>query len=62
MAKTPATFNPAFAYITGQNGDIFQVLNADSTDWDERATAQAAMASGAATGLPTYTPPEPNGE
>jgi hypothetical protein len=34
---TPETFNPSIAHIT--DGDrVFQVLNADGTDWDEAAT------------------------
>lgn len=34
---TPETFNPSIAHI--RHGDnVFQVLNADGTDWDEEAT------------------------
>lgn len=37
---TPETFNPNIAHITdGEN--VFQVLNEDSTDWDEAATRAA---------------------
>jgi hypothetical protein len=40
----PATFNPEIAYITAADGSIFQVLNADGTDWDMDATAAAYYA------------------
>ena len=37
---TPDTFNPNIAHI--QDGDdVFQVLNAEATDWDEAATRDA---------------------
>jgi|GEM_PF-6145800 hypothetical protein len=44
----PDTFNPSIAHI--RHGEhVFQVLNADGTDWDEAATRaeyQAWLATG----------------
>lgn len=34
----PDTFNPNIAFITADDGTVFQVLNEDGTDWDEAAT------------------------
>jgi len=31
-------FNQAIAYITDEEGIVYQVLNEDGTDWDEIAT------------------------
>ena len=33
----PENFNPSIAHIEA-DGHVFQVLNADGTDWDEEAT------------------------
>jgi hypothetical protein len=41
MTHTPAGFNPNVAHIScPKDGDVFvfQVLNAEGTDWDEAAT------------------------
>lgn len=32
-------FEESIAHITAADGTVFQVLNADRTDWDEAATA-----------------------
>lgn len=34
----PENFNPMIAHISDPDGNIFQVLNEDGTDWDEEAT------------------------
>lgn len=34
----PETFNPNIAYITAEDGSVFQVLNEAGDDWDEAAT------------------------
>ncbi len=36
----PATFNPNIAHIK-DGDDVFQVLNADGTDWGEEAARAA---------------------
>jgi len=46
MTKIPETFNPLIAHLTDAEGNIYQVLNEDGSDWDEAATA-AAMAADA---------------
>lgn len=33
----PANFNPSIAHIR-HGANVFQVLNAEETDWDEEAT------------------------
>lgn len=33
--------DPAIAHIVDSDGTVFQVLNADGTDWDEEATRTA---------------------
>lgn len=40
---TPNTYMANLAHITAA-GNIFQILNADGTDWSEPATAQAYQA------------------
>lgn len=43
MTTAPPAFNAAIAHI--RDGDhVFQVLNAEGTDWDEAATATAYAA------------------
>jgi hypothetical protein len=49
MTMTPDTFNPNIAHIK-DGDDVFQVLNADGTDWDEAATRAAYEAWKAAQG------------
>lgn len=34
----PETFDPSIAYITADDGTVFQVLNDAGDDWDESAT------------------------
>lgn len=31
-------FEPTIAHITDEDGNVYQVLNEDGTDWDEEAT------------------------
>ena len=31
-------YNPNIAHIIAEDGTVFQVLNADGTEWDEEAT------------------------
>lgn len=38
---TAPDFVESIAHITADDGTVFQVLNADGTDWDEEATAAA---------------------
>lgn len=33
-------YNPSIGHITDENGNIFQVINQDGTDWDEAATVK----------------------
>lgn len=40
----PENFRPDIAYLTHEDGTIFQVLNEDGTDWDEAATFAAFFA------------------
>lgn len=34
-------YDPSIAHIVANDGTVFQVLNADGTDWDEAATRTA---------------------
>lgn len=38
MALKPETFVPLYGYIEDQEGNIFQILNEDGSDWDNEAT------------------------
>lgn len=48
----PATFNPNIAYITAEDGTVFQVLNEAGDDWDEEATRAEYQAYLAGQGVP----------
>ena len=37
----PATFKENIAHIRDAQGNVFQVLNEEQTDWDEAATSAA---------------------
>lgn len=58
MPATP-TFNPQQAHIRNKAGDVWQVLLADGSGWDEAATATAYNKGAGTPSFPKALPAQP---